>query len=228
MSYPTGSLDELRDRVRLSELIGRRVKLTRRGREFVGLCPFHKERTPSFYVVEDKRFFHCFGCGAHGEHIGFIMRRDNLDFAAAVEKLKAEVGRVGTSVMEVPQSSSVRDSRRSAAREHATRSIWIPILPVPDDAPAALRPDGRTVELINPKQAGTPKERTSYRPAAWWPYRDAECRLLGYVLRMEFERDGCRKKWTPQITFCAGPDGASRWCIVPLPKPRLSMASTSS
>jgi len=81
---PPGFLDELRSRTSLSGLIGRRVKLVRRGREYAGLCPFHHEKTPSFYVVEDKSFFHCFGCGAHGDAIGFVMRADNLDFIEAI------------------------------------------------------------------------------------------------------------------------------------------------
>ena len=76
----------------LADLVGRRVRLTRRGREHSGLCPFHNEKTPSFYVVEDKGFFHCFGCGAHGDAIGFIMRADNLDFVEAVERLAGEAG----------------------------------------------------------------------------------------------------------------------------------------
>src|SRR5262249_53941921 len=92
MAVAPGFLDELRQRISLSDLIGRRVKLVRRGREFAGLCPFHHEKTPSFYVVEDKAFFHCFGCGAHGDVIGFTMRADNLDFIEAVEKLADEAG----------------------------------------------------------------------------------------------------------------------------------------
>ena len=92
MAFPPGFLDELRSRVSLAGLIGRRVKLVRRGREYAGLCPFHHEKTPSFYVVEDKSFFHCFGCGAHGDVIGFVMRADNLDFIEAIEKLAGEAG----------------------------------------------------------------------------------------------------------------------------------------
>jgi DNA primase len=92
MAFPPGFLDELRARVSLSALIGRGVKLLRRGREYAGLCPFHNEKTPSFYVVEDKSFFHCFGCGAHGDAIGFVMRKDNLDFIEAIEKLAGEAG----------------------------------------------------------------------------------------------------------------------------------------
>src|SRR5216683_6747266 len=92
MAFPPGFLDELRSRVPLGDLVGRRVRLTRRGREQAGLCPFHNEKTPSFYVVEDKGFFHCFGCGAHGDAIGFVMRADNLDFIEAIERLAAEAG----------------------------------------------------------------------------------------------------------------------------------------
>src|SRR5579864_8811551 len=92
MAFPPGFLDELRSRVSLADLVGKRVRLTRKGREFGGLCPFHNEKTPSFYVVEDKGFFHCFGCGAHGDAIGFLMRSDNLDFIEAVERLAGEAG----------------------------------------------------------------------------------------------------------------------------------------
>src|SRR6266852_5399423 len=92
MAFPPGFLDELRSRIPLGDLVGRRVRLTRRGREQAGLCPFHNEKTPSFYVVEDKGFFHCFGCGAHGDAIGFLMRADNLVFIEAVERLAGEAG----------------------------------------------------------------------------------------------------------------------------------------
>src|ERR1700674_6006917 len=105
MAFPPGFLDELRDRISLSALVGRRVKLARRGREYAGLCPFHHEKTPSFYVVEDKSFFHCFGCGAHGDAIGFVMRADNLDFIEAVERLAGEAG------IAVPQQTAQERER---------------------------------------------------------------------------------------------------------------------
>jgi DNA primase len=105
MAFPPGFLDELRSRVSLGDLVGRRVRLTRRGREQGGLCPFHNEKTPSFYVVEDKGFFHCFGCGAHGDAIGFVMRADNLDFIEAVERLAGEAG------IAVPQQTAQERER---------------------------------------------------------------------------------------------------------------------
>jgi DNA primase len=99
MSLPPQFLDELRLRVPLSDVVGRRLRLTRAGREFKAPCPFHNEKTPSFYVNDQKGFFHCFGCGAHGDVVGFVMRHDNLGFIEAVELLAAEAG------LQVPQSS---------------------------------------------------------------------------------------------------------------------------
>ncbi len=99
MTIPPRFLDELRARLTLSDIIGKRVRLTRAGREFKGCCPFHNEKSPSFYVNDDKQFFHCFGCGTHGSAIDFVMRHDNLSFIEAVETLAATAG------MQVPQSS---------------------------------------------------------------------------------------------------------------------------
>src|SRR5258707_14090872 len=92
MASPPIFRDELSNRIPLANLVGRQVRLTRRGRELGGLCPFHHEKTPSFYVVEDKGFFHCFGCGAHGDAIGYLMRAENLDFIEAIQRLAAEAG----------------------------------------------------------------------------------------------------------------------------------------
>ncbi|MCS6779723.1 MAG: DNA primase, partial [Geminicoccaceae bacterium] len=88
----TGSLEEFRARLPLAEIVGRWVKLVRRGREWVGLCPFHQEKTPSFAVVEDKGFYHCFGCGAHGDAIGFVMAIERLDFKEALARLEELTG----------------------------------------------------------------------------------------------------------------------------------------
>src|SRR5260221_10936661 len=95
MPFPPRFLDELRQRCSLADVVGRRVRLTKRGREYVGLCPFHNEKTPSFAVVEDKGFFHCFGCGAHGDVIGFLMQNGGLGFPEAGEQLAREGGLEG-------------------------------------------------------------------------------------------------------------------------------------
>lgn len=84
--------DEIRSRIQLSAVIGRSVALKKRGREFTGLCPFHGEKTASFTVNDAKGFYHCFGCGAHGDAIGFLCRQQGLKFPDAVAALAAECG----------------------------------------------------------------------------------------------------------------------------------------
>lgn len=92
MAFPPQFLEELRTRLALSDVVSKRMRLLRAGREYKAPCPFHNEKTPSFYVNDQKGFFHCFGCGAHGDIIGFVMRHDNLAFPEAVEALAAEAG----------------------------------------------------------------------------------------------------------------------------------------
>ncbi|RMF74099.1 MAG: DNA primase [Alphaproteobacteria bacterium] len=92
MRFSPSFLDELRSRISLVDLIGRKVALKRAGREWKGLCPFHKEKTPSFHVVEDKGFYHCFGCGAHGDAIRWLEETENLSFGEAVRDLAARAG----------------------------------------------------------------------------------------------------------------------------------------
>ena len=113
MAFPPYFLEELRNRLSLANAVQRRVKLQRRGREFVGLCPFHKEKTPSFSVVEEKGFYHCFGCGAHGDVISFTMQTGNLSFPEAVEALAREAG------LEVPQATP--EERERAQRQTTLR-----------------------------------------------------------------------------------------------------------
>jgi DNA primase len=110
MAFPPRFLEELRGRVSIIDIVGRRVRLIRKGRgEATGLCPFHNEKTPSFTVSEDKGFFHCFGCGAHGDVIGFTMRAEGLEFPQAVEKLAGEAG------MQVPRETP--EERERAERQ---------------------------------------------------------------------------------------------------------------
>lgn len=110
MAFPPRFLEDLRGRVSITDVIGRRVRLIRKGRgEATGLCPFHNEKTPSFTVSEDKGFFHCFGCGAHGDVIGFVMRSEGLEFPQAVERLAGEAG------MQVPRETP--EERERAERQ---------------------------------------------------------------------------------------------------------------
>lgn len=92
MAFPPRFLEELRERITLSQLIGRKVKLTKRGREYMGLCPFHHEKTPSFTINDDKGFYHCFGCGAHGDIVRYLTDAEKMPFLEAVEYLAHMAG----------------------------------------------------------------------------------------------------------------------------------------
>ncbi|TBW37648.1 DNA primase [Siculibacillus lacustris] len=92
MKVPPHILDEIRARLPVSEVVGRRVKLRRQGREFAGLSPFNPEKTPSFFVNDQKGFYHCFSSGKHGDQFRFLMETEGLTFPEAVERLAAETG----------------------------------------------------------------------------------------------------------------------------------------
>ncbi|GAB2580301.1 DNA primase [Dyella jejuensis] len=107
---PDSFIDELLARVDIVDVIERRVPLKKAGREWTACCPFHNERTPSFYVSPAKQFFHCFGCGAHGSAIKFLMDYERLEFPDAVEELAQAVG------LKVPYEGA----RDNAPREDKT------------------------------------------------------------------------------------------------------------
>ena len=92
MRYPDSLLDDIRARLPVSQVVGRRVKLQRKGREFVGLSPFKSERTPSFTVNDQKGFYHCFATGEHGNIFTFLMKTEGVSFPEAIERLAAEAG----------------------------------------------------------------------------------------------------------------------------------------
>jgi DNA primase len=128
MALPGGFLDELRARTPLAPLIGRRIKLERAGNRWKACCPFHGEKTPSFHIWDDH--YHCFGCGAHGDAVSFVMQTDGAGFMEAVNRLAAEAG------LEVPAlSSALAEAERrrhtlgsvlemAAASFH--RRLWLP------------------------------------------------------------------------------------------------------
>lgn len=122
MPFPPGFLDEIRTRLPLSEVASKRIKLNRAGREHKGCCPFHNEKTPSFYINDGKGFFHCFGCGAHGDVIGFVMRHDRLSFPEAIEQLAQQAG------LEVPRLTreevEAEDSRKTLHQLCEAACVW--------------------------------------------------------------------------------------------------------
>jgi DNA primase len=112
MSLTPQWLDELRSRIALSGVIGRSVRVQKAGREFKACCPFHNEKTPSFTINDEKGFYHCFGCGAHGDVIRWMTDHQGLPFIEAVKELAAEAG------MEMPALD-----RQAAKRAEAQKSL---------------------------------------------------------------------------------------------------------
>jgi DNA primase len=108
MSIPKYFVEQVKDAIRLSELIGRYVVLRRNGKEFGGLCPFHSEKSPSFTVSDEKGFYHCFGCQAHGDAVSFMMQHERMNYVEAVKYLAGTVG------MDVPEETdeAKRDEER--------------------------------------------------------------------------------------------------------------------
>jgi len=89
---PRDFTDKLRSLIPISEIIGKKVKLKQKGKDFIGLCPFHNEKTPSFTVNDQKGFYHCFGCQAHGDIISFVMNNEGLQYKEAVLKIANQYG----------------------------------------------------------------------------------------------------------------------------------------
>lgn len=189
----------VRDRADLVAIVQRYVPLKKAGTEWEGCCPFHDERTPSFTVSPVKGFVHCFGCGAHHDVIGFLMHIAGLSFVDACREIDG--GAISPAVVKAIARST---------RHDPPGGLWIPIHPVPDEAPV-IAVDVECA-IWNPKRG----RFWRFAPSRADAYRDGDGRLLGYVLRTEVNGS----KITPQVTWCIGPQGDARWCLRPFPTPR--------
>lgn len=210
MAFPPAFLDELRARIALGELIGRRVRLARKGRELSGLCPFHNEKTPSFYVVEDKGFFHCFGCGAHGDAIGFTMRADNLDFIEAIERLAGEAGlavpRQTPHDRERAQRQKTLLEALAAAADFYEARLYSPAGARARDYLARRGLDEETIRRF--RLGWAPDDRHALRRALAGEYPDALLREAG-LLRVPEDGSGAYDYFRGRVIFPIG-DRAGR------------------
>ena len=184
MSISPRFMEELRNRLTLSDIIGRKVRLTRAGREFKGCCPFHNEKTPSFYVNDDKQFYHCFGCGAHGDAIGFVTQHDNRSFIEAVEELAGEAN------MEVPKQSpqAIQKAKEEKSlyslMEDATRWMEAQLRdPTNQEAYRYVLDRGMSEEELNSFRVGfAPADRQAVRKAMLaLEYTDAQMIEAGVI-----------------------------------------------
>ena len=153
---PDSFIEELLGRVDIVEIIERRVPLKKAGREFQARCPFHDEKTPSFTVSPQKQFYHCFGCGAHGSAIGFMMNYEGLEFVDAVEELARHAG------LEVPREKS--DRPRPSAELYdileSAADYYQQQLKSNDEAVAYLKERGVSGEIARDFRIG-------FAPAGW-------------------------------------------------------------
>lgn len=183
--------------VDLVELISSRgVDLCGGGDEFKGLCPFHSEHTASFTVNTQKRFYHCFGCGAHGDSIDFVMKLDDVPFQEAVQSIVGNVQTRGSA----PNKKQIE--------RHAPAEEWRQISPVPESAPGPMNTFRR--------RKGDDWEKLD--ASTHWAYLDVDGRLLGYVYRFNLPGDG--KIVTPQSYCVSSQTGESRWKWLSFSKPR--------
>ncbi|MBR0649526.1 hypothetical protein GXW78_07635, partial [Roseomonas terrae] len=129
---PEAFLEEIRHALPIEQVVSRHVALKRRGQWLSGLCPFHQEKSPSFAVHPARRNFHCFGCGAHGDVVGFVMRHDGCTFPEAVARCAAECGlsndldaaKASAPWARRPRTAASPDMERQRDAEKRSRAAW--------------------------------------------------------------------------------------------------------
>lgn len=140
---PPAFLQDLLSRVDVVELVGRHVQLKRGGANWSGLCPFHAEKSPSFTVSPSKQFYHCFGCGAHGDAIRFLVEHSGMSFIDAVKELAQQVG------MTVPDDDRTPQQREQAEAQKQRRATLSDVLAKASDAyRKQLRQSPRAIEYL--------------------------------------------------------------------------------
>jgi DNA primase len=162
---PQGFIQDLLARVDIVDVVGRQVQLKKGGQNFLGLCPFHGEKTPSFTVSPSKQFYHCFGCGAHGSAIGFLMDQRGLSYVEAIHELAQQVG------MAVPDE--VRSDRDQA---HRSRGLTDLLGLAADFYRRELKASPVAIEYLKGRGiTGRTAARFAlgYAPDAWQPLRAA-------------------------------------------------------
>ncbi len=154
---PQQFIDDLLNRIDIVSLIGSRMELRKAGREYSARCPFHDERTPSFTISPNKQFYHCFGCGAHGNALGFLMDYDRLEFRDAVEELASMAG------VDVPMeaaSGPTRDLRDDYSLMEQAERFYRQSLAKHDEAIRYLKERGLNRDVVN-------RFRIGFAPAGW-------------------------------------------------------------
>ena len=165
MSIPQPFIQELLSRIDVVEVVGRYVPLRKAGANFMGLCPFHGEKSPSFSVSPSKQFFHCFGCGKSGNAIGFLMEHAGMGFVDAVEDLARQVG------LTVPDDhATAADKERAAAARQRQATLSEVLEKAAQDYRKQLRQSSKTIDYLKGRGvSGEVAQRygLGYAPEGW-------------------------------------------------------------
>ena len=201
---PQHFIDDLLDRTDIVDVIDGRVPLRKSGQNYSGLCPFHNEKSPSFTVSQSKQFYHCFGCGANGNAISFLMEFDHLDFPAAVEVLARQAGlEVPTEQHSNPEKKKKQDTlydQLNKAQQHFIEQLRRH--PSKERAVNYLKARQLTGQTAKAFAIG-------YAPPGWENLREAlsqstqDEQLLieaGLLIKRE-DRDGCYDRFRDRIIF---------------------------
>ncbi|XAH25301.1 DNA primase [Xylophilus sp. GW821-FHT01B05] len=165
MTIPSSFIQELLARTDVVEIVGRHVQLKKGGANFMGLCPFHGEKSPSFSVSPTKQFYHCFGCGASGDAIKFLMEHTGANFVEAVQDLAQQIG------LEVPDEDvSPQDKARAAAQRQKQATLADVLLQAGDAYRKHLKASPRAVDYLKGRGvSGVVAARfgLGYAPPGW-------------------------------------------------------------
>ncbi len=165
---PEDRIEEVRNRVNIVDLVSEYITLKKAGRNYIGSCPFHKEKTPSFTVNAEKQIYHCFGCGEGGNAFSFLMKINNMTFPEAVRHLAGKLGVVLPSREFTPEEKSRQDQREGLLRvNHVAAAYYVRTLRSPAGAKgrAYLEKRGIKPEIIETFRLG-------YAPEGWRNLRD--------------------------------------------------------
>ncbi|MCG7346598.1 CHC2 zinc finger domain-containing protein [Sphingomonas sp. ACRSK] len=165
-------VDELKERHPLSGVVGRAVKLKRAGREHQGLCPFHPEKSPSFYVNDAKGFYHCFGCSAHGDVVRFVMEREGCTFREAYRRLANDD--LPTWTPQERAKAQAEDRLEDLAKEQDARRFYADAMPVAEtEGRAYFRARGITIDLPDTVRFGMVPSWRNKETGEWGRKRPA-------------------------------------------------------
>lgn len=205
-SIPRPFIDDLLTKANIVDVVNSRVKLKKAGRDYQACCPFHHEKTPSFTVSEKKQFYHCFGCGAHGNAISFLMDYDKLEFVEAIEELAAMAG------LEVPYEKRARsDNQRPQVGYQTKRNLYELMqkiaqfyqtqLPLNIPAQSYLQQRGLSAEIIARFQIGFVPNALDTVLREFGTNREEQQKLLDLGMLSRNERGNIYDKFRHRIMF---------------------------